>query len=166
MNNSQPFKVRNFLYLPHALTFILSAVCLPTSPLPLPKRVLHRMRSSASFSVSGIFSFPWGSSSNCLCFLPQFPYPSIFVNLNFGCIIASNYSKFSFWIYTKIQNLQLCLTRRNSQCKIKIQPHYGPARANRKHLALTRILVNLFPLLCCGNWLIFFKSNGSNFSPK
>jgi hypothetical protein len=35
-------------------SFIHSAVCLTTGPLPLPKRVLHRVRSSASS-----FNFPY-----------------------------------------------------------------------------------------------------------
>jgi len=42
------------------LKFIYSAHCLTTRPYHLPKRVLHRVRSSASFLISSNLSFPSG----------------------------------------------------------------------------------------------------------
>jgi hypothetical protein len=60
-----------------AHTFIHSAVCLMTGPQPLPKRVLHSVRSTVS---SFNFQYPLislRSSSSCLCLLPRLPITSI-----------------------------------------------------------------------------------------
>ena len=40
------------------LSLVHSSVCLSTGPQPLPKPVLHSVRSSPSSSISSIFSFP------------------------------------------------------------------------------------------------------------
>ena len=59
------------------ILFIQSAVCRTTGPQPLPMRVLHSLRSSAS---SSNFQFPLvslRSSSSCLCLLPRLPVTSI-----------------------------------------------------------------------------------------
>ena len=54
-------------------SFIHSAVCLTTSPQPFPKRVLHRMRSSASSFSSQYTLLSFRPSSSCLLFLPRLP---------------------------------------------------------------------------------------------
>jgi hypothetical protein len=54
-----------------------SVVCLTTGPYPLPRRVLHRVRSSAS---SFNFQYPLvflRSSSGCLRILPRLPVTSV-----------------------------------------------------------------------------------------
>ena len=59
------------------IAIIHSTVCSRTGPQRLPKRVLHRVRSSAS---SFIFQYPLvslRSSSSCLRFLSLFTIPSI-----------------------------------------------------------------------------------------
>jgi hypothetical protein len=45
---------------------IHSVVCLTTRPYPLPKRVLHRVRSSASSFIFKYLLFSLRSSSSCL----------------------------------------------------------------------------------------------------
>ena len=62
-----------------------SVVCLTTGPQPLPKRVLHRLRSSASsFNVQSLF-VSLKSSSSCLhllhCLPVTFIVPSIFSSI-------------------------------------------------------------------------------------
>jgi hypothetical protein len=48
-------------------------VCLTTGPQPLPKRVLHRVRSSASYFSFQYLLVPLRSSSRCLHLLPRLP---------------------------------------------------------------------------------------------
>ena len=57
--------------------FIHSAVFLTTGPWPLPKRVLHRVRSNASSFNFQYLIFPLRSSSRCLRLLPRLPVISI-----------------------------------------------------------------------------------------
>jgi hypothetical protein len=57
--------------------FIHSAVCLTTVPWPLPKRDLHRVRSSASSFNFQYLLFPLRSSSRCLRLHPRLPVISI-----------------------------------------------------------------------------------------
>jgi hypothetical protein len=54
-------------------SFIHSVVCLTTGPQPLPKRVLHWVRSSASSFNFQYLLFSLRSSSSCLCLLPRLP---------------------------------------------------------------------------------------------
>jgi hypothetical protein len=62
---------------PFIHSFIHSVVCLTTGPLPLPKRLLHRVRSSASsFNFQYLF-FSLRSSSSCLRLLPRLAVISI-----------------------------------------------------------------------------------------
>jgi hypothetical protein len=62
----------------HMNTFIHHAVCLTTGPHPLPKRVLHRVRPSASFfKFQHALVFFQFSSSSCLSLLPYLPFTSI-----------------------------------------------------------------------------------------
>jgi hypothetical protein len=59
------------------IIFLHSVVCLTTGPYPLPKRVLHRVRSSTS---SFNFQYPLASlrpSSSCLHLFPRLPVISI-----------------------------------------------------------------------------------------
>jgi hypothetical protein len=58
-------------------SFIHSVVQLPTVPQPLPNRVLHTARSSASSFNLQCPVFPLRSSTNCLRLLPRFPLTSI-----------------------------------------------------------------------------------------
>ena len=51
------------------VSLILSAVCLTTGPHPLPKRVFHRARSSSSFLIYSILSFPSGHPVAAYTFL-------------------------------------------------------------------------------------------------
>ena len=74
--------IMNTLYL-----FIHSAVCLTTNPEPLPKRVFHTVRSSAS---SFDFHYPFfslNSSSSCPSSLPRLSVisilPSIFRSITY-----------------------------------------------------------------------------------
>ena len=52
------------------------SVCLPTGPLPLPKRVLHRVRSSSSYLNFRYPLFFVSSSGSCLRLLPRPPVTS------------------------------------------------------------------------------------------
>jgi hypothetical protein len=58
-------------------TFIHSVVCLTTGPQPLPKRVLHRVRSNASSFNLQYLLFSLRSSSSFLRLLPRLPVISI-----------------------------------------------------------------------------------------
>ena len=53
-----------------------SVVCLTTGPEPLPKRVLHRRRSSSSSFNLQYLVVPLMSSSSCLRLLPRLPVTS------------------------------------------------------------------------------------------
>ena len=57
--------------------FTHSAVCLTTGPQPLPKRVLHKVRSSASSFNFQYLRFSLRSSSSCLRLIPRLPVISI-----------------------------------------------------------------------------------------
>jgi hypothetical protein len=56
------------------VSFIHSVFCLTIRPLPLPKRVLHRMRSGASSFSFRYFLLFLRSSSSCLRLLPCVSY--------------------------------------------------------------------------------------------
>jgi hypothetical protein len=64
---------------------IHNVVCLTTSPWPLPKRVLHRVRSSASSFDVQYLLFSLSSYHRCLRLLPRLPVtyilPSIFPSM-------------------------------------------------------------------------------------
>jgi hypothetical protein len=63
-----------FLYIfPPFIPFIHSVVCLTTGPWILLKRVLHRVRSSASSFNFQYLLFSLRSSSSCLRLLPRLP---------------------------------------------------------------------------------------------
>jgi hypothetical protein len=63
-------------------SFVQYAVCLTTGPEPLPKRVLHRVRSNAFFFNLHYSLVSLRSSSDCLRLFPTLPaisiLPSIF----------------------------------------------------------------------------------------
>ena len=65
-------RIRNVLF-----TFPFFFIYLTTRPLPLPKRVPHRVRSSASYSNYQYLSLCLRSSSSCLRLLPRLPVTSI-----------------------------------------------------------------------------------------
>ena len=70
----------------HMALFIHSSVDLTTGPQPLPKRVLHKMRASASSFNIQCPLFPLKLSSSCLRLLPCLPVtyflPSVFLAIN------------------------------------------------------------------------------------
>jgi len=61
------------------------AICLTTGPQPLPKLILHKVRSSASFFNSQYPLVSLMPSSSCLPLLPRIPFtlflPSIFPSI-------------------------------------------------------------------------------------
>jgi hypothetical protein len=61
----------------YALWFIHSVFCLTTSPYNLPKRVLHRVRASASSFDFQFPRFPLRLFGSCLRLLPRLPVTSI-----------------------------------------------------------------------------------------
>ena len=70
-----PHITRSFI-LTISQSFIIPAVCLKTGPQPLPKRLLHRVRSNAS-SFSLQYPFSLRSFNSCLCLFPRLPVTSI-----------------------------------------------------------------------------------------
>ena len=71
---STPFAVLSYYV---KRLFIHSAVCLTTGPQSLPKRVLHSVRSKASFLNLQYPLFSLRSSSSCLHLLSRLPITSI-----------------------------------------------------------------------------------------
>jgi hypothetical protein len=65
---------------PHFVQFVHSTVCLTTGPWPLPKLVLHRVRSSASSFNFQYLLFSLRSFSSCLRLLPCLPVISLLLN--------------------------------------------------------------------------------------
>ena len=57
--------------------YILLLVCFTTGPQPLPKPVLHTVRSSASSFNFQYPLFSLGTSSSCLCLLLRLLFPSV-----------------------------------------------------------------------------------------
>jgi len=72
-------------------SFIHSAVCLTTGPQTLPKRVLHRLRSSASSFNLKCLLFSLRPSSSCLHHLSRLyvtsTLPSIFLRYDIGSVV-------------------------------------------------------------------------------
>jgi len=75
-----------WLYSCFSYSFVHFVVYLMKSPQPLPKRVLHSVRSSA---YSFYFYYPlifWSAASSCLCLLPHLPI--IFFHLSFNNVLC------------------------------------------------------------------------------
>ena len=67
-----------------------SVACLTTGPQPLPKRVLHRVWSSASYFNLQYPLFTLRLSSSCLCLLPRLPVTSILPSLPLSLSLSLN----------------------------------------------------------------------------